>query len=41
MTQPDGTPVRIDVWVWAVRLFKTRGIAADAVRARHVKLNGV
>lgn len=40
MTQPDGTPVRIDVWVWAVRLFKTRGIAADAVRAGHVKLNG-
>ncbi|AGF72858.1 RNA-binding S4 domain-containing protein [Corynebacterium halotolerans] len=41
MTAPDGTPVRIDVWVWAVRIFKTRGDAATAVRAGHVKLNGV
>lgn len=40
MTTPDGAPVRIDVWVWAVRLFKTRGDAAQAVRAGHVKLNG-
>ena len=32
--------VRIDVWVWAVRMFKTRTDAATAVRAGHVKLNG-
>ena len=40
MTQPDGKPVRIDAWVWAVRMFKTRSEAADAVKAGHVKLNG-
>ncbi len=40
MTVPDGKPVRIDAWVWAVRMFKTRSDAADAVKAGHVKLNG-
>lgn len=40
MTQPDGSPVRLDVWVWAVRIFKTRSDGASAVRAGHVKLNG-
>lgn len=40
MTTPDGKPVRIDAWVWAVRMFKTRGDAATAVKAGHVKING-
>ena len=32
---------RVDVWVWAVRLYATRTLAADACRAGHVKINDV
>ena len=38
--QPDSNPVRIDAWVWSVRMAKTRSEAAEAVKAGHVKLNG-
>lgn len=38
--QPAAGSVRLDVWVWAVRLVKTRAAATAACRGGHVKLNG-
>lgn len=33
--------VRLDRWLWAARLFRTRSLATTAVRGGHVQLNGV
>lgn len=33
--------VRIDKWMWATRIFKTRTIAAEACKKNRVAINGV
>lgn len=38
--ETEGGAVRIDAWIWSVRLTKTRSAAATACRAGHVRLNG-
>jgi len=36
----DQAAVRVDSWIWSVRLLKTRAAASAACRAGHVKVNG-
>jgi ribosome-associated heat shock protein Hsp15 len=36
----DRDGVRIDKWLWAARLFKTRTLAAEAVDGGHVRIDG-
>jgi ribosome-associated heat shock protein Hsp15 len=40
-TTPSGAPtsVRVDSWVWAVRVLKTRSAATTAAKAGHITVN--
>ncbi|RLU92238.1 RNA-binding protein [Streptomyces griseocarneus] len=40
MASEESGTVRIDSWIWSVRLTKTRSQAATACRAGHVRVNG-
>ncbi|MER5473492.1 RNA-binding S4 domain-containing protein [Streptomyces sp. NPDC002685] len=35
-----GESVRVDAWIWSVRLVKTRSMGATACRGGHVRVNG-
>lgn len=41
MAQKESRKVRVDKWLWSVRIFKSRTMATDACKKGRVKIDGV
>ena len=41
MSKTESESVRLDRWLWAARFFKTRRLAADAIKGGKVSVNGM
>ncbi|MFO0041827.1 MAG: S4 domain-containing protein, partial [Pseudomonadota bacterium] len=39
--KPEAAGVRIDVWLWAARMFRTRSLAKVSIEAGRVRIDGV
>ncbi|HMB57508.1 MAG TPA: RNA-binding S4 domain-containing protein [Arenimonas sp.] len=39
-TEPNLEPVRLDLWLWAARFYKTRSLAKQAIEASRVEIDG-
>lgn len=39
--KPEAAGVRIDVWLWAARMFRTRSLAKASIEAGRVRIDGV
>ena len=40
MDEPGTEPVRVDRWLWAARMVKTRALAVEAIKGGRVAING-
>lgn len=41
MNQEHAEPVRVDIWLWAARFFKTRRLCGEALDGGKIELDGV